>query len=127
VTAERRPDIRYLGPLEGPALRDEMRRCSSLVVPSLYEEICPMVAIEALANGRPVLASARGGLPWLVGAAGWVVEPTVEALARALPTAASPPPYLGALARQSYEERFETKAVTDRLIAVYHQAAAAAR
>jgi len=117
-----RGDVTYLGKLEPAALRDEMRRAAAVVVPSLYDEICPMVAIEALANCRPVLAGDRGGLPWLVGRAGWVVEPSVEALARALAEAAAPPPYLGRVARRSYEERFEPKALTDHLIKIYEEA-----
>jgi glycosyltransferase involved in cell wall biosynthesis len=117
-----RPDVTYLGKLDPDKLRDEMRRCAAVVVPSLYDEICPMVAIEALANARPVLASDRGGLPWVVGRAGWIVEPSTEALTRALRHTAAPPPYLSGVARRSYEERFEPKRVTQQLINIYDNA-----
>lgn len=123
--AAARADVVYLGKLEPDALRDEMRRCAAVVVPSLCDEVCPMIAIEALANGRPVLASDRGGLPWLVGRAGWLVEPSAAALSQALTHAAAPPPYLARVARRSYEERFEPKTVTRHLISIYSQAAAA--
>jgi glycosyltransferase involved in cell wall biosynthesis len=119
--AAERTDVVYLGALGPAALRDEMRRCAAVVVPSLYEDICPMVAIEALANARPVLAADRGGLPWVVGRAGWVVEPSVEALSRALLEAAAPPPYLARVARRSYEERFAPKLVTEQLMGIYRR------
>lgn len=122
-----RPDITFLGRLDADGLHAEMRRSASVVVPSLFDEICPMIAIEALANSRPVLGSDRGGLPWLVGAAGWIVPPTVDALSRALPHAARADPSLAGLARRSYEERFEPKALTKRLITIYDEASIAAR
>lgn len=120
--AATRADITYLGKLDASALGDEMRRCAAVVVPSLCDEVCPLVAIEALANARPVLAADRGGLPWLVGRAGWVVEPSAEALARALTETAAPPPYLTGVARRSYEERFEPKRVTQQLMNIYDNA-----
>ena len=36
-------------------------------MPSHWDEPCPYAAIEAMAAGLPVLASARGGLPEVVG------------------------------------------------------------
>jgi glycosyltransferase involved in cell wall biosynthesis len=120
--AAARADIAHLGKLDAHGLREEMRRCAVVVVPSLYDEICPMVAIEALANGRPVLAADRGGLPWLVGNAGWVVEPSAEALTRALPQITAPPPYLAGVARRSYQERFEPKQATKKLMQIYELA-----
>jgi glycosyltransferase involved in cell wall biosynthesis len=88
-----RSDIEYLGRLEPAGVMAAMRRSAVVVVPSVWDEVCPMVAIEALANGRPVLGTRRGGLPWLIGAtgelgdAGWLVEPDVSALSSALPSA----------------------------------------
>ena len=50
--------------------------CRFLVMPSLCEENAPLAALEALAAGRPVLVSNRGGLPELVeGGGGLVFEP----------------------------------------------------
>jgi len=37
-----------------------------VVIPSLWAENAPLVALEARAAGRPVIASALGGLPELV-------------------------------------------------------------
>ena len=41
-----------------------------LVMPSLCHENAPLAALEAMAAGRPVLVSARGGLPELVDSGG---------------------------------------------------------
>lgn len=50
----------------------------ALILPS-FEEGFGMQALEAMSLGIPVLVSARGGLPELVGEAGVLVDPTDEA------------------------------------------------
>jgi len=40
--------------------------CAVAVVPSRWPDPCPTVALEAMAAGRPVVASAVGGLPYMV-------------------------------------------------------------
>jgi glycosyltransferase involved in cell wall biosynthesis len=102
------------------------------VVPSTWEDVLPTVIIEALANGRPVLGTTLGGIPYLVGArtsepAGWVVEPTADALAAALPTAIASAPARGAAARARYLSTFSPAVVLDKLIAVYDALVAAGR
>jgi glycosyltransferase involved in cell wall biosynthesis len=61
-------DVRFLGRLDREALARERRGAALLLAPSRYEDPCPMAVVEALADGLPVLASNRGGLPELVGA-----------------------------------------------------------
>ena len=54
------------------------RRSAIAVVPSRWPDPCPLVALEAMAAARPVIASAVGGLPDLVldGKTGVLVPPT---------------------------------------------------
>ena len=125
AVAAARTDVAYLGRLDPASVTESMRRAAVVVVPSTWPEVCPMTLIEALANARPVLATANGGLPWLIGAeepgqaAGWVVEATVEALAAALPRARAEAAALVDMARHRYERWFSPAAGLAALLAVY--------
>jgi glycosyltransferase involved in cell wall biosynthesis len=59
--------VRFLGSLGPRELADARRAAAFCVVPSRWDEPCPYAAIEAMAAGVPVLASAMGGLPEVVG------------------------------------------------------------
>jgi glycosyltransferase involved in cell wall biosynthesis len=124
-----RSDIEYLGRLDAAGVVCEMRRSAVVVVPSVWDEVCPMVAVEALANGRPVLGTDRGGLPWLVGAvgeagpAGWLVEPDVNVLSAVLPTVRAEAAGRSGPARRQYERRFSPAIATATLIATYRDVA----
>lgn len=64
--------------------REHLAWCSLVVMPSRWEGF-GLVAVEALATGRPVLASNVDALPDVVGDGGWGVAPEdPAALARAL-------------------------------------------
>jgi glycosyltransferase involved in cell wall biosynthesis len=64
------------------------RRCDIAVVPSAeFVESCPMTPLEAMASGKPVVATRNGGLPELVvdGKTGSLVPPSdAAALAKAV-------------------------------------------
>jgi hypothetical protein len=60
-----------------------------------------------------------GGIPYAIGTGGWVVEPTVDALATVLPRARTEAPALSAPARTRYLETFHPSVVTDQLLATY--------
>ncbi len=63
------------GQLSGPQVRDWVVAADVFALPS-HSEGCPNVVIEALACGRPVVASRVGGIPELVDARnGVLVEP----------------------------------------------------
>jgi len=60
------PGVTLLRDWPNGAVRDAMRRCLALVVPSVWGEPFGIVVVEALAAGRPVVASAIGGIPEIV-------------------------------------------------------------
>jgi glycosyltransferase involved in cell wall biosynthesis len=63
-----------------------------VTVPSLIE-MCPMVIVEAMTMGKPVVASRVGGIPEMVadGETGFLVERTPQALAEAVTAVLSDP------------------------------------
>jgi glycosyltransferase involved in cell wall biosynthesis len=79
--------VRFLGLMPKRDVHALMLAASVVVVPSRWYENQPMVVLEALARGVPVIGSALGGLPELVspGATGELVPPNdAAALAAAL-------------------------------------------
>lgn len=79
--------IQFAGYVDTGRVAKEMRRARALVVPSLWEENCPMSVLEARSAGTAVVASAAGGLRELVsdGKDGLLFQPSDPAdLARAL-------------------------------------------
>lgn len=76
--------VRFTGWLDADALAAVRALAAVALVPSRWEEPCPYAVLDALASGVPVLASDRGGLPELVGAAATVAAGDVGAWTRAL-------------------------------------------
>ena len=75
--------VRFNGFQQNP--QDWMRRAACVVVPSFWQEPYGLVAAEAVALGRPVVAFAIGGLPEACGGKATLVPPgDVKALAAAL-------------------------------------------
>jgi glycosyltransferase involved in cell wall biosynthesis len=56
-------DRQFLGPLSLAERSDMLARARCVVVPSLVNETCSLVALEALASGTPVIAFPFGALP----------------------------------------------------------------
>lgn len=54
-----------------------MQSCSVFLFPSTIDTF-GLVVLEAMACGKPVVACRRGGVPEIVGDAGFLLEPTVE-------------------------------------------------
>lgn len=87
------PKVRLLGLVSAGDMPSVYAAADALVVPSVWNEPFPLVALEALAAGLPVIASNIGGLPEQVGAEnGLLVAPGDEAgLQTALQTLATQP------------------------------------
>ena len=71
------PNIRWVGFIQGEEKRRWLAGCRALLFPCLWEEPLGMVVHEAYEQGKPVLASALGGLKELVidGMTGRLLEP----------------------------------------------------
>jgi glycosyltransferase involved in cell wall biosynthesis len=104
------------------------RRCLFAVLPSICLDACPTTVLEAMASGRPVVATTTGGIVDMIvdGENGLLVPPgdehkLAEAMARLL-NDADLRVRLAAGARERVQ-RFTASAVVERLEAVYAQVA----
>ncbi len=103
--------VRFLGRCEAGRVRGLLHGARALVVPSIYEGM-PLVVLEAMEAGVPVVASAVSGIPEVVedGVTGWLVPPeNPGALAKALESVLGDPSEAarrGAAGRLRIEQRF---------------------
>ena len=123
--------VTFHGAISGADLEGFYRGASALVVPSRCMETGPLVALEAMAHGVPVVGSERGGLAELVqpGRNGLLFRPEdpsdlAEAISRLIGD--------GALRRSLSEgglrlarERYSTEAHMERLEETYSAVLAA--
>ncbi|WP_327007320.1 glycosyltransferase family 4 protein [Dactylosporangium sp. NBC_01737] len=119
AAAADRSDISYLGVLPNTEVRAQLGAAACVIAASTWHDVLPTIVLEALCAGRPVLVTDRGGLPFLAGDAGWVVEPAPDALADGLAKAHGEAAGLAPAARRRYEEHFSPDVLTQRLIDVY--------
>ncbi|MEU2610801.1 glycosyltransferase family 4 protein [Micromonospora sp. NPDC007271] len=68
AAAAERADVTFLGPLDRAGVRAALADSAVVLATSTWHDVLPTVIIEALASGRPVLGTALGGIPYLVGA-----------------------------------------------------------
>ncbi len=59
-------NVEFLGYRKGEELKEEIRRCMFVVLPSEWYENNPRIVIEAFALGKPVVGARIGGIPELV-------------------------------------------------------------
>lgn len=72
------PNVEFLGFRSGDELRDLYRGACAVLLPSRVHEVFPLVTLEAMAAGKPVIASDVGGVPEVIEdrVSGWLVQPT---------------------------------------------------
>jgi glycosyltransferase involved in cell wall biosynthesis len=78
------PRVRWLGRQDRAGVQDALRAAALVVIPSRCYEGVPVVAVEALAAGRPLLVTSGGALPEVAADAGRTVEPDAAAMATAM-------------------------------------------
>jgi glycosyltransferase involved in cell wall biosynthesis len=104
------------------------RRCLFAVLPSICLDACPTTVLEAMASGRPVVATATGGIVDMIvdGQNGLLVPPGDEhKLAEAMARLLNDADLRAGLAAGTQErvQRFTASAVVERLEAVYARVA----
>ena len=121
------PRIRII---EGVSHADAMQalaRCLFAVVPSIVPDSMPTVALEAMSQGKAVVASSVGGLPDVVlsGTTGLLAPPgDAEALATKMAELLDDPGLrqrLGEAGRRRLREEFSAHVVVPRIEAVYRR------
>ena len=121
--------VSFKGWLAAEELAEELAQASIVAIPSLWPEPFGLVGIEAFSAGRPVVASATGGVAdWLQdGVSGILVEPgDVGALARALEELLADPERQSAMG-DAGRERVAARFSRDRHVAALLDAYRAAR
>lgn len=100
---------------------DLMKAARCIVIPSEWEEACAFAAIEAMASGRPVIASDAGSLPELLaGKAAIFKKGDAHALADALERVLFSPEAAAAETRAAeLRERAFREFSFDRMVAAY--------
>jgi glycosyltransferase involved in cell wall biosynthesis len=118
-------DVRWLGWLDAEPAEAALATADIVVLPSLSEGM-PVTLLEALAHGRPVVATRVGGMPEVItdDLDGVLVPPAdAPALARAIADLAADPARRRRLGRAAREraERFSQPHVYGRLDTIYRE------
>ncbi len=120
------PRVEWTGPVPAAVVAQHIAAARAVVVPSVWDEPFGRVAAEAMAGGRPVITTGRGGLVEVVGGeAGWITGDDPAALARAIDEAAASDGLVaarGAAARRRHAALFSPEATTAALVDIYREA-----
>jgi glycosyltransferase involved in cell wall biosynthesis len=121
--------VRFRGWMSAGQVHEAILASRALVLPS-FSEGMPVVIMEALALGRPVISSMLSGIPELVvpGRSGWLVPAgSVEALSTAMKDALDAPPSrleaMGRAGAASVSERHDATREARRLLALLRASA----
>ena len=117
------PHVHFVGPLYGKDKRDAFAAADLFVLPS-YSEGAPVVILEALGAGLPVLTTKAS--PWeelVKYHCGWWTEISEQSVGQALKEAIQKPrdelKEMGARGKRLIAERYTIKRVAEQTIALY--------
>jgi glycosyltransferase involved in cell wall biosynthesis len=120
------PNVLHLGRWPHSAIMQAWSRCTIGLIPSTCPDACPTVAMEAMAMGRPIIASCIGGLTDIIvdGQTGLLVPPgDPQALGEAIQSLLDHPEQrecMTMMAKQRVVE-FQAKSVVPRIEQVYRE------
>jgi glycogen(starch) synthase len=114
------PGVELLGPLDRAGVQTMLARSRAAVVPSRLEPF-GIVALEAMAVGRPVVWSTVGGLAEATGGIGWGVDPNdrralATAMLDAVTSTVSPDD------ARSHAESMSWRTIADQYLGLYETA-----
>jgi len=118
--------VRLTGYVPYEDLKALYTACDIFVLPS-YEEGMPMVLLEALASGKPLVGSDIGGIAMQVedSSNGYLVTPGDEKMIaehiRLLVEDEQRRQEMGEMSRQLAEDRFKWSNIVDQYLSVYHE------
>ncbi|GAB4390515.1 MAG: glycosyltransferase family 4 protein [Thermodesulfovibrionales bacterium] len=122
-------NVTFYGHLRGAALYDEVRKSKAAVVPSEWYENNSKAIMEAMALGKPVIASGMGGNPELVtdGETGYLFDAfdAADLAAKIEKAAAGDTGEMGRRAREIIETLHGPESYYRRLMDIYGRAIAA--
>lgn len=119
--------VTFTGALDPGSLSARYREAAVCILPTLWMENCPVAVLEAMAHGRPVIATRIGGIPELVedGVTGLLVpRAEVGPLAEAILSLVDDPgraAAMGAAARATHRRRFSAERHASRLARIYRE------
>jgi glycosyltransferase involved in cell wall biosynthesis len=122
------PNARFIGQLGGAEMDAFYTQARIVVVPSECFEMCPLVILEAMSHGLPVIASRIGGIPELVddGETGLLFEPgDAESLSDKINILWNNPDLcrqMGAAGRRKAERQYGADSYYRRLATIYDRA-----
>ena len=117
--------VLFIGHVDSPNVKRLLyESCLAVVVPSMHETL-PTVVIEAMAHGKPVIATNVGGNPFMVknGKNGFLVTPRdTKSMSQFIRTLYENPDLrkkMGAYGRELVEKEFSCEKMTTETLKVY--------
>jgi len=125
--ARTHPDVEYLGLISPDRVFELMRGAIATLLPSIWDEPCPVVLVQSLAVGTPVIASDYGSRSESVihGVTGMIYEGgDLDGLSRLIRQAWEQPGMCRAMsqaARRAYTDKFAEAENVEHLIDIYRE------